>query len=185
MRVQSTKLLLSLFLLLGIPLYTHAAQSPHSHPHIKNRVKNTDIKGVYNCVGTTPWATQYKIRLEIQKGGQAYIFKWQTSKGLAFIGAGLLHKGASGTLAANFWDVNNSGAIPGIVVYQIQGNGILKGNWMITNQPVIGTEVCKKELHSKSQKELEFNQDFPPVAPNEPQGNNALENNNSLEGNYI
>jgi hypothetical protein len=179
MRVQSTKLLISLFLL-GIPLYTHAAHTPH----LKHRVKNTDLKGIYNCVGTTPWATQYKIKLEIQKGGQAYIFKWQTSKGLAFIGAGLLHKGVNGSLAANFWDVSNAEAIPGIVIYQIQGNGILKGNWMITNQPAIGTEVCKKEAHSSSAQK-EFQQNFPPTMPNNPPENNALENNNSLEGKYI
>ena len=106
-------------------------------------VADMDISGNYKCTGTDPFQkSSYQSDLTIAKLGDTFTFKWGQN-GKDFGGTGILSKATPSIVAAEFWSpANNNNS--GVIIYQIQTDGTLDGNWAIADQSLIGTETCKK-----------------------------------------
>jgi hypothetical protein len=128
MKIRAGLVVLSLTLAVALPFTVMA---------------DTDISGSYKCTGTDPFQkSTYQSDLSIAKLGDTFTFKWGQG-GKDFGGTGILSKAASNIVAAEFWSpANNNNS--GVIIYQIQTDGTLDGNWAIADQSLIGSETCKK-----------------------------------------
>lgn len=103
-------------------------------------ITNVDISGKYRCKGPEfNTGLNFDEPTVVSKTGETYRFEW-SNKDILFIGTGILQ---GKTVSVLFWDSKHIFS-PGIVVYQIQENGDLKGKWTINNLKKIGDEYCEK-----------------------------------------
>lgn len=104
-----------------------------------------DITGPYKCMGKDPFTkNDYSIDLVISQTGGTYHFKWGTA-GKEFSGTGLFSKSVNNIVAVEFWNPQNENS-SGVVVYQVQPDGTLNGDWAVADQALVGVEICKKEI---------------------------------------
>ncbi len=80
-----------------------------------------DPSGAYRCDGVSPDGQSYRAAVEIVRNGDTFIVRWLTPKGVVNVGVGVL-KG-------NTLSVGYIGASAGVVVYKVDGNKQLSGEW--------------------------------------------------------
>jgi len=84
-------------------------------------VAETDLVGMYACQGTNPNGSPYAALVEIVRLEKTYLVKWIQPNGSEVLGVGL-QRGA--VLAVSYF-----GSAPAIVVYSVQADGRLDGQW--------------------------------------------------------
>lgn len=95
-----------------------------------------DIAGRYRVAGADPGGATYKGSAEIVKRNDAYQMAW-TIGGVRYVGTGLVK---NNTLAVVF--VPSRGR-PGLVVYEIRGDGTLSGQFISVGGQSVGSEVLQ------------------------------------------
>ncbi len=80
-----------------------------------------DPSGAYRCDGVSPDGQTYRAAVEIVRNGDTYIVRWLTPKGVVNVGVGVLKD--------NTLSVGYIGASAGVVVYRLDGNKQLSGQW--------------------------------------------------------
>jgi len=106
---------------------------------LREDIDNIDICGKYKIMGKNPGSTSYSYSgmLEINKTGEIYSLFWRMRKpDRQFRGVGLL-KG-------NLLSVAFEGIIMGIVVYEIDNQGTIRGIWTGCNEKSFGIEEGTK-----------------------------------------
>jgi hypothetical protein len=83
--------------------------------------QGTDPSGNYRCDGTSPDGAAYRALVQIARNGDTYLLRWVTPNGVASIGIGVVKEN---TLSVAFFGVS-----AGVVVYQLDGNKPLTGQW--------------------------------------------------------
>ena len=90
------------------------------------------VGGSYTVQGTNLYGSKYSGTAEITPSGSTCHITWNTgstSKGICML--------ANKAFAAYY----HMGKDDGLVVYEVQPDGVLKGYWTITDQDGSGTEV--------------------------------------------
>jgi hypothetical protein len=90
------------------------------------------VGGAYTVEGTNPDGSKYSGTAEITPAGSTCHIVWNTgstSKGICML--------ANKAFAAYY----RLGKSDGLVVYELQPDGVLKGYWTITDQDGAGTET--------------------------------------------
>lgn len=106
-----------------------------------------DISGAYKCMGKDPLnKSDYAIDLLVTKTGETYSFKWGGT-GKEYSGTGLFSKNINNVIAVEFWNPNNQNT-SGVILYQVQPDGTLNGDWTIADQRLTGSEICNKQTQS-------------------------------------
>jgi hypothetical protein len=80
-----------------------------------------DPSGAYRCDGVSPDGQSYRAAVEIVRDGDTYIVRWLTPRGIVNVGVGML---SGDTLSVGY-----VGASAGVVVYKVDGNKQLTGEW--------------------------------------------------------
>lgn len=80
-----------------------------------------DPSGAYRCDGVSPDGQTYRAAVEIVRNGDTYIVRWLTPRGVVNVGVGVLKN--------NTLSVGYIGASAGVVVYKLDGNKQLSGEW--------------------------------------------------------
>ncbi|RPI55189.1 MAG: hypothetical protein EHM55_08645 [Acidobacteria bacterium] len=80
-----------------------------------------DPTGAYRCDGVSPDGQTYRAAVEIVRNGDTFIVRWLTPRGVVNVGVGVLN----GTTLS----VGYVGASAGVVVYKLDGNKQLSGEW--------------------------------------------------------
>ena len=80
-----------------------------------------DPSGAYRCDGVSPDGQTYRAAVHIVRNGDTYIVRWLTPRGIVNVGVGVLN---GDTLSVGY-----VGASAGVVVYKLDGNKQLSGEW--------------------------------------------------------
>ncbi len=80
-----------------------------------------DPSGAYRCDGISPDGKSYRAAVHIARNGDTYIVQWLTPKGLVNVGVGVMN---GNTLAVGY-----VGTTAGVVVYKLNSNKELSGEW--------------------------------------------------------
>jgi hypothetical protein len=83
--------------------------------------QETDPSGNYRCDGVSPNGAAYRALVQIARTGDTYLLRWVTPNGVANVGVGVVRHN---TLAVAFF-----GVTAGVIVYQLDGNNPLIGEW--------------------------------------------------------
>ncbi len=86
--------------------------------HVQSSV---DPSGAYRCDGVSPDGQSYRAAVHIAKSGETYIVQWLTPKGVVNVGIGVI--------SGNTLSVGYVGTTAGVVVYKLNGNKELAGEW--------------------------------------------------------
>ena len=81
----------------------------------------SDLAGMYACEGTNPNGTPYTALVEIVRLEKTYLVKWIQPNGSEVIGVGLQR--------GSVLSVSYFGSAPAIVVYSVEADGRLDGQW--------------------------------------------------------
>jgi hypothetical protein len=92
---------------------THAAEDASP--------RESDLAGMYACEGTNPNGSPYSALVEIVKVDKTYLVKWIQPNGTEVLGVGI----QKGTVLS----VSYFGSAPAIVVYSVEADGRLDGQW--------------------------------------------------------
>jgi hypothetical protein len=80
-----------------------------------------DLAGMYACEGTNPNGSPYAALVEIVRLEKTYLVKWIQPNGSEVLGVGLQH--------GSVLSVSYFGSAPAIVVYSVEADGKLDGQW--------------------------------------------------------
>ena len=80
-----------------------------------------DPSGAYRCDGISPDGKSYRAAVHIARNGETYIVQWLTPKGVVNVGVGVMN---GNTLAVGY-----VGTTAGVVVYKLNSNKELSGEW--------------------------------------------------------
>jgi len=80
-----------------------------------------DPSGAYRADGVSPDGQAYRAAVHIVRNGDTYIVRWLTPRGVANVGVGVI-KGD--TLSVGY-----VGSTAGVVVYKLDGDKQLAGEW--------------------------------------------------------
>lgn len=89
-----------------------------------------DIVGNYSCKGTNPDGSPYSGTVVIEENGAGYVLRWTIGGSLMYSGAGLLND----DLLSASWG-------SGVVVYKVESDGKLVGEWLNASGGELGTET--------------------------------------------
>ena len=92
---------------------THAAEDASP--------REGDLAGMYACEGANPDGSPYQALVEIVKLEKTYLVRWIQPNGSEVLGVGLQR----GTVLS----VSYFGSAPAIVVYSVEADGRLDGQW--------------------------------------------------------
>ncbi len=91
------------------------------------------VGGAYKVAGTNPNGTAYQGTAQITPSGSMCRITWQT---------GSTHSAGVCMLAnKSFAAYYRLGKVNGLVLYELQSDGALKGWWTITDRQGVGTET--------------------------------------------
>lgn len=97
-------------------------------------VQAAGVEGSYHAEGENPDGGEYEADVTITQQGDVYVVEWSTDGEVFSAGVGILK---NDTLSVGF--AFESGAF-GVVVYEVQDDGSLEGEWVLT-----GTEDLMPE----------------------------------------
>jgi hypothetical protein len=86
-----------------------------------NVQSSIDPSGAYRCDGVSPDGQAYRAAVQIDRNGDTFIVRWLTPRGVVNVGVGVMN---GNTLAVGYF-----GASAGVVVYKIDGQKQLSGEW--------------------------------------------------------
>jgi hypothetical protein len=86
-----------------------------------NVQSSVDPSGAYRCDGVSPDGQAYRAAVQIDRNGDTFIVRWLTPRGVVNVGVGVMN---GNTLAVGYF-----GASAGVVIYKIDGNKQLTGEW--------------------------------------------------------
>jgi hypothetical protein len=92
---------------------THAAEDASP--------KESDLAGMYACEGTNPNGSPYTALVEIVRLEKTYLVKWIQPNGSEVLGVGLQR--------GSMFSVSYFGSAPAIVVYSVEADGKMDGQW--------------------------------------------------------
>ncbi len=108
-----------------------------------------DISGTYKCSGYDPFVkASYNADLTVSKTGDTYRLQWGTG-GKDFAGTGMISKQFTNAIAAEYWNPSNQNN-SGVILYKIQPDNTLEGDWTVSDQSMIGNETCKKQTTTQN-----------------------------------
>lgn len=99
----------------------------------------SELTGQYQLKGANPGGSgQYTGKAAIVATGETYQVRWRIG--------GVEHQG-TGILVKDVFSVvyQAAGSAPGIAVYQVQGDGSLKGRWTSLNGTGLGGETWTRD----------------------------------------
>ena len=85
------------------------------------KMQAPDPSGTYRCDGTSPNGRAYQGVVQIARNGETYLLRWVTPAGVANVGVGVM---TGNTLSVAFF-----GRSSGVIVYELNGNKRLTGEW--------------------------------------------------------
>lgn len=104
-----------------------------------------DISGSYRCEGNDfTGKSPYTSPATVTRNGDTFIFQWLNANGYPYNdGTGIYNKNTNNVMAVVFWDPSKPDSF-GTLIYQVQSDGSLVGNWVYKGSNQVGTETCTK-----------------------------------------